>query len=97
MTLQQPIASGFNPKPILCHKCGAQIVFSKDHISPITKSKVPLDPYFNNQPHAQHCMYFTAPTKTDTEVMLFDFLSMVPKRNHTRQRRIIGAAGKART
>jgi hypothetical protein len=39
-------------------------------------------------------MYFTAPSKTDTEVMLFDFLSMVPRK---RQRRIIGAVGKART
>ena len=94
MILQQPsIGMPSKRGHILCHKCGAQIVFSKDHISPITKRNMPLDPYFNNEPHQQHCMYYTSPTKTDTEVMLFDILSMVPRK---RQRRIIGAVGKAK-
>ncbi|MGC1133650.1 MAG: hypothetical protein WA941_12570 [Nitrososphaeraceae archaeon] len=101
MTLQQPqsrpdkkLATDLAAKSqILCHKCGAEITFSKDHISPVTKRKVPLDPYFNNEPHQQHCMYFTAPSKPETELMLFDFLSMVP---HRRQKRIIGAVGRAK-
>jgi len=86
MTLQQPRSKGISP--ILCHKCGAPIVFDKDHVSPNGKT-VPLDPYFDNQPHAQHCMYFTAPTNPDLEPLLFDFLSKVPRR-----KRVIGAVGK---
>jgi hypothetical protein len=84
MTLQQRI---------LCHKCGAPIVFSKDHISPITKRKIPLDPFFDNEPHQQYCMYFTSPSKTDTDALFLDYLSMAPNK---RQRRIIGAVGKAK-
>lgn len=84
MTLQQ--------QPILCHKCGALIVFSKDHVGP-TGRKIPLDPYFNNEPHAQHCMYSTAPTESDTDALFMDFLSLVPNKRH---HGIIGAVGKAR-
>ena len=84
MTLQQPI---------LCHKCGAPITFSKDKIGP-TGRKIPLDPYFNNERHDIHCIYFTASSKTDTDLLFMDFLSLVPNR---RQRRIIGAVGRART
>jgi len=94
MILQQPsIGMPSKRGHILCHKCGAEIAFSKDHISPITKRKIPLDPWFNNEPHAKHCMYNTAPAKTDTDTLFLDFLSLVPKR---RQRRIIGAVGKAK-
>ncbi|MGH9982984.1 MAG: hypothetical protein ACRD8W_03410 [Nitrososphaeraceae archaeon] len=94
MTLQQPIDFGFFcPKSILCHKCGAPIVFDKNHISPTTKRKIPLDPYFNNEPHAQHCMYFTASSKPELDLLFKDFLSLVPNK---RPRRIIGAVGKAK-
>ena len=96
MTLQQPIPSkGISKSPILCHKCGAPIVFSKDHVSPIGKN-VPLDPYFDNAPHAQYCLYAKIKDDVSTEAMLFNFLSLVPSRNHTRQCRIIGAVGKAK-
>jgi hypothetical protein len=96
MTLQQPQPpreKNFPLGKILCHKCCAPIVFDKDHISPTTKRKIPLDPYFNNEPHAQHCMYFTAPSNPDMEPMLFDYLSMVTNR---RPKRIIGAVGRAK-
>jgi hypothetical protein len=96
MTLQQPrqkaIKNMANP-PILCHKCGAPIVFDKDHISPTTQRKVPLDPFFDNAPHAQYCMYFTTRSEPDTEALFIDFLSLVPNR---RQKRVIGAVGKAK-
>ncbi|MGH9983831.1 MAG: hypothetical protein ACRD8W_07740 [Nitrososphaeraceae archaeon] len=95
MTLQQPNFCGINPaknnRPILCHKCGAEIVFSKDKVGPSGR-KIPLDPFFNNTPHAQHCMYFTAPSEPDTDSLFFDFLKLVPNQ---RQRRIIGAVGRA--
>lgn len=92
MTLPQPQQgshTGSFPGKILCHKCGAPIVFSKDRIAP-TGRKIPLDPYFNNEPHQQHCMYSTAPSKTDTDALFFDLLSLIPSR---RQSRIIGAGG----
>lgn len=93
MTLQQPrqkaIKNMANP-PILCHKCGAPIVFDKDHISP-SKRKIPLDPYFNNEPHAQHCMYADLKGNIHTETLLLDFISKMP-----RKKRVIGAAGRAK-
>ena len=93
MTLQQTRSLGReNIQPILCHKCGAPIVFSNDHIGP-TGRKIPLDPYFDNEPHQQHCMYFTAPSEPDTDALFMDFLSMVPNR---RPKRIIGAVGRAK-
>jgi hypothetical protein len=97
MTLQQP-------KPIdrqnyqsirqtqgLCHKCRAPIIFNKDKVGPKGK-KVPLDPYFNNEPHVKYCMYFAAPSNSDLEPLLFDFLSKVPNRG---PKRIIGEVGRA--
>lgn len=96
MTLQQPKPRQVNlPKkyhPILCHKCGAPIVFSKDHIGS-TGRKIPLDPFFDNESHQQHCMYYTSPSEPDTDALFMDFLSMVPNR---RPKRIIGAVGRAK-
>lgn len=89
MTLQHPKLS----RQILCHKCGAPITFNNDHISPITKREVPLDPWFNNEPHAQHCMYFNSAALSKTDTLLLDFLSLVP--NKRQKHRIIGAVGKA--
>lgn len=95
MTLQQSISRQTclpnNNLQILCHKCGAPIVFNKDQVSSYTKRKIPLDPYFDNEPHAQHCIYATAPSNPELEPLLFDFLSLVPRKKH-----IIGAVGKAR-
>lgn len=93
MTLQQPIGRQ-NIRPIFCHKCGAPIVFSKDQVCPSGR-KIPLDPYFNNEPHAQHCMYFNSAVPSATDTLFIDFLSLVPNTNK-RQKRIIGAAGKAK-
>ena len=95
MTLQQPPPRQINlsekNRVILCHKCGAPIVFPRDQLGPKDR-KVLLDPYFNNEPHTKYCMYFIAPSKPDLEPLLFHFLSKIP--NH-KPRRIIGAIGRA--
>ena len=92
MTLQQPRQKAIKNmanQPILCHKCGAPIVFDKDHISPSGR-KIPLDPYFSNEPHAKHCMYADLKENIHTETLLLDFISKMP-----RKKRVIGAVGRA--
>jgi hypothetical protein len=94
MTLQQPqrldVPILEHRQPILCHKCGAEIQFRKDIVGPKGR-KIPLDPFFNFEPHAQHCMYANMGTNPDLEPLLFDFLSKVP-----RKKRVIGAVGRAK-
>jgi hypothetical protein len=96
MTLEQPSKPLLRnlSKPILCHECGAEVTFRKEQVGPKGK-EIPLDPYFGNQPHQQHCMYARWNNfDSDTEPLLFDFLSKIPKPR--RQKRIIGAVGRAK-
>jgi hypothetical protein len=72
---------------IFCRKCGARIIFDKDHVS-ANGRKIPLDPFFNNQPHAKYCMYATSRSDPGVESILVDFLSRVKS---PKQRKIIGA------
>jgi hypothetical protein len=93
--------------PDLCHRCGAQIIFDRKLKAPSGKL-IPLDPFFNNQPHKQYCMYATtsANAGADTEAMLLDFISLVPnqplglqgpKTDMLQQKRkVLFAVGKAR-
>ena len=94
MTLQppQPIIKKNRPA-ILCYRCGATIVFDKDHISPTTKWKIPLDPFFNNQPHAQYCMYATSRQDPSVDSILSEFISIVKA---PKQKKVLFAVGKAR-
>lgn len=93
MTLQQPlrpdVVKSQHRKPILCYKCGAEVIFHKDQVGP-KGHKIPLDPFFHNEPHGPHCMYASL-YDPDTEPMLLDFLTMLP-----RKKRVIGAVGKAK-
>lgn len=93
MTLQQPnfckSSLAKNNRQILCHRCGAEVKFHKDKVGP-KGHKIPLDPYFHNEPHAQHCMYASS-YDPDTEPMLLEFLTMLP-----RKKRVIGAVGRAK-
>lgn len=91
MTLQQPLNMRIS-KPILCHKCGTQITFSKDKVGPSGR-KIPLEPNSNNAPHIKYCMYASSKDDPSVEALMFNFLSLVPNR---RQKRVIGAVGKAR-
>ena len=94
MTLQpQQIRAEKLRRPILCPRCGAEVVFSNNKLGPNGR-KIPLDPWFNNEPHQDHCIYLRWDNyDTDTEPLLYDFLSMIPNR---RPKRIIGAVGRAK-
>jgi hypothetical protein len=98
MTLQQPTPTSdkylsvSKRAPILCHKCGAEISFSKDHVGPSGR-KIPLQPNTNGEPHVKYCMYANLKENPHTEALFIGFLSKVPNR---RQKRIIGAVGRAK-